>query len=282
MEANLPRVRACIFDVDGTLIDSEDIYTEIYNKILRSYGKEEYPWEIKATQQSRGASGTQRLLAWANLPLSAEEWGAKQKPYYHEFARCKDLPGVLKFLEKLSKTSPRVHMALASSAGEHLFNIKTTQVPQLGSYFTPELRIFGDDADMKGCEKKPSPDMFNLALRRINNLCNTIGELHLRSEECLVFEDSIAGVEAARRAGMRVVWIPHAGLAQVCRGREQEVLRGSTENDGMPPKFGDARHEEYEFQTSHENITSDDGLAEMIMSLEQFSFGRYSINVKDE
>jgi len=52
--ASLPPVRACIFDVDGTLINSEDIYTDIYNNILREYGRPDYPWAIKATQQSRG------------------------------------------------------------------------------------------------------------------------------------------------------------------------------------------------------------------------------------
>ena len=48
-------VRACIFDVDGTLINSEDVYTDIYNNILREYGRPDYPWAIKATQQSRGS-----------------------------------------------------------------------------------------------------------------------------------------------------------------------------------------------------------------------------------
>lgn len=49
-----PPIRACIFDVDGTLIDSEDIYTKIYNKILHEYGKPDLPWSVKAKQQSRG------------------------------------------------------------------------------------------------------------------------------------------------------------------------------------------------------------------------------------
>jgi beta-phosphoglucomutase-like phosphatase (HAD superfamily) len=47
-------VRACIFDVDGLLIDSEDIYTEAYNNVLREYGKPDLPWAVKARQQSRG------------------------------------------------------------------------------------------------------------------------------------------------------------------------------------------------------------------------------------
>ena len=49
-----PPLRACIFDVDGLLIDSEDIYTEAYNNILHEYGKSDYPWSVKARQQSRG------------------------------------------------------------------------------------------------------------------------------------------------------------------------------------------------------------------------------------
>ena len=49
-----PPVRACIFDVDGLLINSEDLYTDIYNNILHSYGKPDLPWRIKAKQQSTG------------------------------------------------------------------------------------------------------------------------------------------------------------------------------------------------------------------------------------
>jgi pseudouridine 5'-phosphatase len=50
----------------------------------------------------------------------------------------------------------------------------------------------------------------------------------IRPEECLVFEDSVPGVEAGRRAGMRVIWVPHRGLAGEFRGKEQEVLAGKT------------------------------------------------------
>ena len=52
--APFPPIRACIFDVDGLLVNSEDIYTEIFNHILHSYNKPSLPWRIKAKQQSRG------------------------------------------------------------------------------------------------------------------------------------------------------------------------------------------------------------------------------------
>ena len=52
--ATFPPVRACIFDVDGLLVNSEDIYTEIYNNILHSFGRPDLPWSIKSKQQSGG------------------------------------------------------------------------------------------------------------------------------------------------------------------------------------------------------------------------------------
>ena len=50
---SLPRVRACLFDMDGLLIDSEDIYTTITDTILKEYGKPNLPWSIKAQLQGR-------------------------------------------------------------------------------------------------------------------------------------------------------------------------------------------------------------------------------------
>lgn len=44
-----------------------------------------------------------------------------------------------------------------------------------------------------------------------------------------MFEDSIAGVEAGRRAGMFVAWVPHPGLRAFCKGWEERVLEGATE-----------------------------------------------------
>ena len=47
-------VRACIFDVDGLLINSEDIYSQTMNNVLHEYGLPDIPWSVKAKQQSRG------------------------------------------------------------------------------------------------------------------------------------------------------------------------------------------------------------------------------------
>lgn len=68
--AKLPPIRACIFDSDGLLINSEDIYSITINKVLHEYGVSDIPWSIKATQQSRGRQvGKPFLLNLAHCDL---------------------------------------------------------------------------------------------------------------------------------------------------------------------------------------------------------------------
>ncbi|KAI4941282.1 hypothetical protein J4E91_010859 [Alternaria rosae] len=281
--ASLPPVRACIFDVDGTLINSEDIYTDIYNNILREYGKTPYPWAIKATQQSRGTKGTKRLLDWAQVPLTPAEWSAKEKEGTHLFKNSKVLPGVENLLTTLkTKTSPSVLLSLASSAGHHKFALKTSHIPAINAAFDdPAFHVFGDDPEMSDSKKKPEPDIFLLALKRLNAAETARGERALEPTECLVFEDSIAGVEAARRAGMRVVWVPHPGLAEVCKGREMDVLMGRTEEDGVAPEYGTPVEGDARSPVAAEDgrLMSHDGLAELRSSLDDFPYAEYGINL---
>ena len=122
---------------------------------------------------------------------------------------------------------------------------------------------------MSDAKKKPMPDIFLIALERINEGLKD-GESAVKPEECLVFEDSIAGVEAGRRAGMRVCWVPHKGLRDVWRGKEDEVMEGRT---GEVPTAGEAKQGE-------DQMWSKDGWAETIMSLEDFRFENYGIQVE--
>lgn len=47
------KIRACLFDMDGLLINSEEIYTEVTNQILAEHGRENLPWEVKIELQGR-------------------------------------------------------------------------------------------------------------------------------------------------------------------------------------------------------------------------------------
>lgn len=180
-----------------------------------------------------------------------------------------------------------MQISLASSSGKSLFDVKTAHLPTLTSAFPGDCRVFGDDAAMSGKSGKPAPDIFLLALQRINNTLSPQEE-PIKPEECLVFEDSVAGVEAGRRAGMRVIWVPHTGLLDVCRGREEMVLTGTTEQHGDGLDFTASEdvltpeRENREQKREETNFPgrSKDGWAELLTSLENFPYDHYGIRLR--
>ncbi|KAI4158784.1 MAG: hypothetical protein LQ342_007131 [Letrouitia transgressa] len=207
-----PPIRACIFDVDGLLINSEDIYTDIYNKVLHAHGKPSLSWEVKATIQSGGKDVHTHLLRTYSLPLSVSDFKSRLSTHHHLFNASQILPGVFTLLDSLTHATPPPSLALASSSSRRLFTTKASHLPILLSAFPTELQIFGDDLDMQDKSGKPAPHIFLLALKRINAYRDTKSSTLTHGstslcqpvlpDECLVFEDSIAGITAARAAGM--------------------------------------------------------------------------------
>jgi pseudouridine-5'-monophosphatase len=125
-----------------------------------------------------------------------------------------------------------------------------------------EHRVLGDDPRLQ--HRKPWPDIYLLALQTINSKLPK-GAPKIASEECLVFEDSIRGVEAGRRAGMRVVWVPHPELFAKLKGREKEVLAGRTglAKVGNEEQLGEI----------------DDCWGECLPSLEGFPYGKFGVDI---
>ncbi|KIY01880.1 uncharacterized protein Z520_02018 [Fonsecaea multimorphosa CBS 102226] len=293
-------VRACIFDMDGLLIDSEDAYTVVTNTILRENGRPDLPWKIKAQLQGRPSHAAGKIFhEWAQLPISREDFTRRQTELQAEaFLNCKPLAGVEKLLRKLQRAhakshngapaSPepaskkKVHLALATSSHSKNFEIKTSGMKDLFSVFPQRHVILGDDPRIPKGRGKPLPDIYLLALQAINEtlMVEGEGERPITPDECLVFEDSVPGVEAGRRAGMRVVWVPHPGLLDVYTGREEEVLAGLTGEH----KEDDLDHTEGVPLMGSPGYPGEimDGWAETLTSLEEFDFSKYGIEVGDE
>ena len=295
-----PPIRACIFDMDGLLIDSEDAYTRVTNTILHENGRPDLPWSIKAQLQGRpGPSAGKIFRAWAKLPISEEAFLKRQAELQKDmFKHCKPLPGVEKLLGRLAVAhttmdarnrarSPggdrkRIRLGLATSSHGKNYDLKTASMTKLFSVFPEKQKIVGDDPRIPKGRGKPLPDIYLLALQTINEELRSNGrdEREIMPEECLVFEDSVPGVESGRRAGMRVVWVPHPGLLDVYKDRVEEVLAGRTgehdESDlahqgaeplkGSPGKVGELG----------------DGWAERLDSLEDFDYHKYGIDYEDQ
>ena len=216
-------------------------------------------------------------MEWAKLPISVDELQDKVAAQREPFRKCELLPGVTDLLNNLSKriTTP-VYLAIASSGDRDFFELKTERLRDVLSAIPDNFRIFGNDPSMFQCEGKPAPDIFLQALARINDSLGP-GEEQITPEECLVFEDSTAGVEAGRAAGMRVVWVPHQGCLEVYRGREETVLGAML--DGKGNETGVLISNENE-DGGNTLPLSKDGRAELVLSLADFPYDHYGLQLQ--
>ncbi|KAI1362736.1 HAD-like protein [Xylaria arbuscula] len=270
-ERSFPAIRACIFDMDGLLINSEDVITQCTNQLLTKYGRPVFTHYMRAvTMGVPDSTNSDTFHDWAKLPISREQFKRELKELMTlKFPDCEPLPGAEKLLSDLSRgvsAGAKVKLALASSTKTSTYNLKISKPRNqvLLDFFEPDRKILGDDTRLQQSRGKPAPDIYLIALRALNSRIKP-GEEPIVPEECLVFEDSIAGVEAGRQAGMRVIWVPHPDLAAEYQLIEKEILAGRTGRFtfGDDPKLGEI----------------DDGWAESIPSLERFDFEKYGIQV---
>jgi HAD superfamily hydrolase (TIGR01509 family) len=180
---------ALIFDMDGVLIESTAIHTQAWIEYLRRL---DIPSD-GILERMHGKRNDQIVRDIWNDSLSAEEvfaHGAAKERLYRELMapelESRLVPGVREFLAG----SSGVPRAVASNAEPANLEF-VLQGAGLGRHFS--VRIDGQQAT----HPKPDPEVFLLAAERLG----------VRPGACIVFEDSEAGVEAARRAGMRAAGI---------------------------------------------------------------------------
>jgi pseudouridine-5'-monophosphatase len=180
---------AAIFDLDGVLLDTEPLYTQATQQVLSPYGKE-YTWELKVQMMGRDSQSTAEFLVAAlGLPITAEQYIARRKPLLEQACRqAAAFPGAEQLVRSLHARG--IPMALATSGEAPLTRAKAVRHPWFELFSSV---LCGDDPRL--CHPKPAPDIFLLAAR----------ELEVPPERCVVFEDSLAGVQAARAARMQVI-----------------------------------------------------------------------------
>jgi len=277
MHISLPPIRACIFDLDGLLVNTEDLYIQAENRVLARYGRPPVPWPLRAQTIGRPLpAAIAAIHAWADLPHIApevlqREFEAERAP---QRAKCAPMPGALALLDALngsgSALGPRVYVALATNTTAQKLTAKIAHNAAnraMLALIPPAHRILSNPSAR--WRRKPAPDLYLAALDAINASLPA-GEPAVRPAECLAFEDSVLGVEAGRRAGMRVVWVPPPELAAEL-GAEQEavVLAGRT---GAAKTMGLVGCGEQE-----EPGEVDDGWGERLGTLDEFEFGKYGI-----
>jgi HAD superfamily hydrolase (TIGR01509 family) len=184
-------IGAVVFDMDGVLIESEEVWDEIREAYVRERG-------------GRYDAEVQRAL----MGMSSVEWSR----YLHEAAGVPDAPEAINdevvrrmldayrghlplipgAVDAVKRLAERFRLGLASSSNRPLIDA-VLEVAQLAQYF--EVTVSSEEVP----RGKPAPDVYLEAARRLG----------VAPERCAAIEDSHGGIRAAKAAGMRVIAFPN-------------------------------------------------------------------------
>lgn len=185
-------VNAIIFDFDGLLADTEIVSYRIYKELLQQYGypytKEEYAQNFSGKTEVKNV---ENLIQTYHLPWSLEAGLAKVLEVETRLlSQGVDLKhGVVELLRFLKENGCKTGLA-TSSTKDRALNILSQH--NIIDYF--DIFVFGNEVE----NGKPNPDIFLKACEKLNE----------KPENCLVLEDSEAGIEASYSAHIPVICIP--------------------------------------------------------------------------
>ena len=207
--------------MDGLLLDTEGIYTEVTQEIVGEFGKV-FDWSVKKKIIGRPASQAAEIIVESlDLPITPQDYlDARKDVLIKKLEDTQPLPGAKEMTSHFF--SHGIPQAIATSSSSAIYDIKYETHKKWFSQFTQIVR--GDDPELK--QGKPAPDIFLLAAKRLG----------VEPAKCLVFEDAPSGTEAAIAAGMSVVVVPHPEMGHNLFKNPSQIIPSL--NDFDPQYWG--------------------------------------------
>lgn len=195
-------IKAVIFDFDGVIADTEHLHFEVFRNVLNHQKQDltenEYYSQYLAYDDKTFFSKyyennglhLEKALLNRLLKNKSEEFDSLIKN------NIKIYPGVVDFIEKLSV---RYDLAIGSGALKKEI-VQILDVINIAHLF--KIIISADE--ISNC--KPNPEVYNTVLSRLNNIKGN----DISADECIVIEDSIYGIQAAKSAGMKCMAVTNS------------------------------------------------------------------------
>jgi HAD superfamily hydrolase (TIGR01509 family) len=208
-------IDAVVFDLDGVIIDSEELWDEVREGLARERGGR---WNAQAQADMMGMSSTEwsrYLHQVVGLPEPPDE--INREVVERMLARYSEsLPLVDGAVDAVKRLAAHWRLAVASSSNRELID-RVLEVSGLAPYF--EATVSSEEVE----RGKPAPDVYLEAARRLG----------VEAARSVAIEDSASGIRSAHAAGMHVVAIPNRAFpppADVL-GRASVVLESIEELD---------------------------------------------------
>ena len=185
----LTKPNAVIFDLDGTLLDTERLYSLATQEVVDPYGK---TFDLNLKRQVMGGDariGAALVINRLELPLTVDAFLNKRAVFLEKlFSNSQAIVGAGDFLAELNGKG--IPLALATSSNSALCQLKLSRHRWKTLFSTV---VCGDNPGLRN--PKPAPDIFLMCARALKQ----------SPHDCVVFEDSVNGITAAVAAGMSVV-----------------------------------------------------------------------------
>ena len=197
-------LKALIFDVDGTLAETEELHRRAFNKVFPDFGLD-WNWDQTLYRHLLNVTGGKERIASymdecgiaANDPLRAQnaEIHAAKTKFYTGYVLSGELelrPGVTRLMNEAIEAGIAVTIATTTS----LANVKALLETNFSAEIVEAIQIIGA-GDMVD-NKKPAPDVYNIVVE----------QLGFAPDECIAFEDSRNGLLSAMAAGIPALITP--------------------------------------------------------------------------
>jgi HAD superfamily hydrolase (TIGR01509 family) len=194
-------LRAFIFDIDGTLVDSNQLHVDSWDRAFRKFGKQ-FPREALRAQIGKGSD---QYLPQFLTEKELSDFGKQLDEYRSELFRKEylprvcPLPKVRELFQRIRDDHKKIVLASSGKKTDTNYYVKLLKIENLIEGYAS-----ADDAD----RSKPAPDIFTAALEKLN----------VRPAEGIAVGDTRFDVEAAAKVGLKTI-------ALTCGGTAEQVLR---------------------------------------------------------